>query len=109
MIGDGKGLPMTYIGSKSLYTSSHTFFLNNVLCIPTMKKNLIPISQFCQSNNTSIKFLPNSFLVKDLFTGATLLQGRTKDSVYEWPVSCVKSSPILAGFLKCQDHFVYMA
>ena len=57
-----------------------------------MKKNLISISQFCTSNNVSIEFLPSTFLVKELHTGATLLQGQTKDGVYEWPTS----SPLLA-------------
>lgn len=92
MIGDGSGLPITHTGSTSLKTPQTTFHLNNVLCVPSMKKNLISISQFCISNNVSIEFLPSSFLVKDLHTGTTLLRGSTKDGVYEWPIS----SPLLA-------------
>ncbi|RVW40422.1 Retrovirus-related Pol polyprotein from transposon RE1 [Vitis vinifera] len=83
MIGDGSGLPISHTGSTSLTTPSHSFTLSNVLCVPTMKRNLISIYQFCKSNNTSIEFLPSSFHVKDLHTGAILLQGRTKDGVYE--------------------------
>ena len=86
MIGDGSGLSITHAGSSSLHTTHKTFKLNNVLCVPTMKKNLISISQFCTSNNVSIEFLPTVFLVKDIRTGATLLKGNTKDGVYEWPV-----------------------
>ncbi|KAL6328776.1 hypothetical protein AAG906_003793 [Vitis piasezkii] len=78
------------------YHSSHSFTLSNVLCVPTMKRNLISISQFCKSNNTSIEFLPSSFHVKDLHTGAILLQGRTKDGVYEWPLSTTQSRPLIA-------------
>lgn len=92
MIGDGSGLSITHTGSTSLKTPHTAFTLNNVLCVPSMKKNLISISQFCTSNNVSIEFLPSSLLVKELRTGATLLREQTKDGVYEWPVS----SPLLA-------------
>ncbi|RVW91845.1 Retrovirus-related Pol polyprotein from transposon RE2 [Vitis vinifera] len=92
MIGDGSGLSITHNGSSSLHTTHNTFKLNNVLCVPTMKKNLISISQFCTSNNVSIEFLPTAFLVKDIQTGITFLKGNTKDGIYEWPVS----PPLLA-------------
>ena len=41
MIGDGSGLPITHICSTYLATSKNNFHLNNVLCVPGMKKNLI--------------------------------------------------------------------
>ena len=94
MIGDGSGVPITHTGSTSLTTPSHSFTLSNVLCVPTMKRNLISISQFCKSNNVSVEFLPNSFHVKDIQTGSLLLQGQPKNGVYEWPTSS-SSSPIL--------------
>ena len=98
MIGDGSGLPITHTGSTSLNTPYHSFTLSNVLYVPTMKRNLISISQFCKSNNTSIEFLPSSFHVKDLSTGAILLKGQTKGGVYEWPTttSLSPSSSLLA-------------
>ncbi|RVW87968.1 Retrovirus-related Pol polyprotein from transposon RE1 [Vitis vinifera] len=77
MIDDGSGLPISHTGSTSLTTPSHSFTLSN-------------------SNNTSIEFLPSSFHVKDLHTGAILLQGRTKDGVYEWPLSTTQSRPLIA-------------
>lgn len=92
MIGDGSGLSITHTGSTSLKTPHTTLTLNNVLCVPSMKKNLISISQFCTSNNVLIEFLPSSFLVKELGMGATLLRGQTKDGVYESLIS----SPLLA-------------
>ena len=61
-----------------------------------MKKNLIFIYQFCNTNHVSIEFLPTVFHVKDLSKGAILLTGKTKDGVYEWPISSPKlSSPLL--------------
>ena len=39
-----------------------------------------------------MEFFPSCFQVKDLSTGIRLLQGRTKDDLYEWPLSYPKSS-----------------
>ncbi|KAL6333900.1 hypothetical protein AAG906_039311 [Vitis piasezkii] len=88
------GAPL--IISVSLPSSTTTFTLNDVLYVPSMKKNLIYISQFCISNNVSVEFLPSCFNVKDLRTGTILLTGNTKDGVYEWPAAQPASSPILA-------------
>ena len=95
MISNGFGLPITLTDSTSLSTPSHTFSLQNILCDPNIHKNIISISQFCKLNNTSIKFLSSSFFVKDLYMGEILLQGQTKDGVYEWSVSS-KSSLLVA-------------
>lgn len=95
MVGDGTGLPITHTGSTSLNTPTTSFTLSNVLCVPSMKKNLISISQFCITNNVSIEFLPTSFLVKELRTRVILLTGQTKDEVYEWLVSSSVQSPLL--------------
>ena len=97
MIGNGTGLTISRTGSTSLKTPTHYFSLSNVLYVPTMKKNLISISNLCRTNNASIEFSPTSFFVKDLRTGAILLQGPTKDGVYEWPAATPpQPSPLLA-------------
>jgi len=101
MIGDGKGLTITHLGSNKLYSSTHSFNLNNILCVPDIKRNLISIYQFCVDNNVSIEFLPWCFLVKDLLTGEIRAKGKTNEGVYEWPCvvaphafSSVKLAPI---------------
>ena len=70
MIGDGSGLPITHSGSLHLPTKSSSFLLSDVLCVPTMKQNLISVSKFCLSNQVAIEFSPFSFIVNDLHTGA---------------------------------------
>ena len=96
MIGDGTSLPITHTSSTSLLTPTTTFTLNNVLCVPNMKQNLISISQFFTTNNASVEFLPSSFHVKNFRTGAILLTSNTKDGVYGWLATKVVSSPLLA-------------
>jgi len=96
MIGDGTNLPITHTGSSHLSSPTSSFKLSNVLCVPTMKKNLISVYQFCITNNVSVEFLPSLFFVKDLQTGAILFQGNIKDGVYEWPAFKPQSPPLLA-------------
>ena len=72
MIDDGSTLPITHTGSTTVPTSFHTFTLQNVLCVPSMQKNLISIHQFCTNNHVSIEFSPSTFQVKDLNMGAIL-------------------------------------
>ena len=71
LLGDDSGLS-THTGSSKLPTASKSFYLSNVLCVPSIKQNLISISKFCKTNNTYIEFFPSSFVVKDLKTGGLL-------------------------------------
>jgi hypothetical protein len=87
VIGDNTGLQITHAGHATLPTPSKDFALSNVLCVPFIEKNLLSVSQFCKTNNTSIEFFPAYFLVKDLRTGATFIRGRNKNDVYVWPES----------------------
>ena len=95
MIDNGMGFPITHIGYKISSSPSNSFKLKNVLCVPPMQKNLIYVSKCCHQNNTSIKFSPSSFFVKDLTMGITLLQSQAKDGVYELPIFPSQASPII--------------
>ena len=85
-IADGSSLPMTHTGSASISTSSKSLKLNDILCVPTVSKNLVSVYRLCNANKVSVEFFPAHFQVKDLSSGAKLLQGRTKDELYEWPM-----------------------
>ena len=82
-----KAIPVTHVGSTSLRSPTSTFQLNDVLCEPHIKQNLISVSQFCSQNKASIEFFSDFFLAKDLSTGASLVRGRNKGSIDEWPVT----------------------
>ncbi|KAK0588332.1 hypothetical protein LWI29_038180 [Acer saccharum] len=93
MLGDGKTIPITHIGSTLLHNSGQSFRLKNVPCSPTISHNLVSVSQFCSNNHTSIEFFPDCFLVKDLTTGASLVRGQNKGNLYVWPESVKSRHP----------------
>uniref|UniRef100_A0A1J3IZM7 Retrovirus-related Pol polyprotein from transposon TNT 1-94 n=1 Tax=Noccaea caerulescens TaxID=107243 RepID=A0A1J3IZM7_NOCCA len=86
-IVDGSSLKITHTGSTLLPTSSRPLNLKDVLCVHDVRKNLISVYRMCNNNNVSVQFCPAKFQVKDLSTGARLLQGSTKNELYEWPVN----------------------
>lgn len=87
VIGDGTGLNVTHVGSTHLSTPSKTFALTDLLCVPSIHRNLISVHKFTSSNNCSVEFNPFFFSVKDLSTGVHLLQGKCEDGIYYMPQS----------------------
>ena len=85
-IADGSGLAISHTGSALLPTPSRSFALNQVLYVPNLHKNLVSVYRLCNSNQVSVEFFPAHFQVKDLSTGARLLQGKTRNELYEWPI-----------------------
>lgn len=75
IIGDGLGIPITHTSSTTLTFGKFNFKLNNVLCAPTIKRNLIYVLEFCKNNN--------DFVVKDLNTRALLIKGQSNGSLYK--------------------------
>ena len=96
-VADGTGLQITHTGSGLLPTPSRPLELKEVLYVPDVKKNLISVFRFCNTNRVSVEFFPAHFQVKDLSTGGKLLQGRTKNELYEWPVNSSNISVLVAS------------
>ena len=97
LIGDGSGLPITHTGSSTLPSSTRPLDLHNILCVPNIHKNLISVYRLCNTNQVLVELFPASFQVKDLSTGVPLLQGKTKDDLYEWPVSTSQVAALYAA------------
>lgn len=68
---------MTHIGHTTLNTKHKSLHLNQVLCVPNMKSNLLLVSKLCKTNNC--------FIVKYLNSGQALLQGPIKQDLYQFP------------------------
>ena len=79
VIGDGTGLNITHVGKSTLSTPSHSFSLSNVLCVPSMKQNLISVSQFCKTNNSSIEILSLFLLCEGYNHGGTTRGGTEQE------------------------------
>ena len=82
----------TLVGSALLPTPHRSLTLNDVLYVPNVTKYLISVYKMCNTNGVFFEFFPAHFQVKDLSTGVQLLQGRTKNELYEWPIQ--PSSPM---------------
>lgn len=95
VVGNGSSLPITHTGSMILPSSTRSLMLNDVLCVPHIHRNLISVHRLCNANRVSVEFFPSCFQVKDLATGAQILQGRSKDELYEWPTL---RSPVASYF-----------
>lgn len=63
-----------------------------------INKNVISVNKLCKTNDVMVQICQNTFQMKDLSMGTTLLNGKVSEWVYEWPAN--PSSSIL-------DFFVY--
>ncbi|OMO66088.1 Reverse transcriptase, RNA-dependent DNA polymerase [Corchorus capsularis] len=73
IVGDGKGLSITHNGIVDFRCKNKSFKLEDVLCVPAMKQDLISVSKFCKENNVFIEFYDDYFLVKDVQTRQRLI------------------------------------
>ncbi|CAA7017240.1 unnamed protein product [Microthlaspi erraticum] len=96
-MADGSTIQISHTGFTSLPTPSRSLALNDVLCVPNVHKNLISVYRLYNSNQVSVEFFPAHFQVKDLRTGVRLLQRRTKDELYEWPVNPTNKASFFAS------------
>ncbi|XP_010445858.1 PREDICTED: uncharacterized protein LOC104728598 [Camelina sativa] len=81
MVGNGTGLPISHTGLVSLLSHFKPLKLQNVLCVPEMRRNLIYLNKLCKTNNVMVQLCPYYFQVKDLHTGTTLLKGKANEGV----------------------------
>ncbi|KAK1278000.1 hypothetical protein QJS04_geneDACA023876 [Acorus gramineus] len=58
IVGDGKSLSISSIGSSSISASDSSLHLNNVLVVPGITKNLLSVARLSRDNNCSLEFFP---------------------------------------------------
>lgn len=93
-VGNGTGLRIQHIGSTSLHTSHGPLVLNNVLHVPSIKKNLLSVSQFCKDHDSTFNFNASGFNVQDNRTGTIILQGPLEGGLYRLPNSSHTQTPL---------------
>lgn len=57
LMGDGTPTKISSIGNSILSTPHKLLRLSNVLCVPTIRKNLMFVSQFATDNNVFLNFI----------------------------------------------------
>ncbi|KAH9689176.1 retrovirus-related pol polyprotein from transposon RE1 [Citrus sinensis] len=83
-VGNGMGLPIHNVGSVAIKTlSTEPIYLNHVLHVPAITKNLISVSKLLADNNVFIEFYNHVCFVKDKTSRITLLKGIARGGLYQ--------------------------
>ena len=61
-VGNGASLPISHISTDTLPSLSKPLYLNNVLVVPHIIKNLLSVRKLTTDNFVSIEFDPWGFL-----------------------------------------------
>lgn len=64
-------------------SSLSTCFMDNVLYVSDVKRNLLSISQLLKDNSALKEFHSSFYVRKDLNTHKVLLRGQLKDDLYQ--------------------------
>lgn len=78
LVGDGSSLSISHIGDSIVPSASSFLKLKNILCVPSITKNLISVSKLAQDNNIVVEFYSDFCVVKDKTTGVELLKSTLK-------------------------------
>lgn len=74
IVGNGPQLPISRLGTSNLVFKNDYLKLNDVLCVPTIAKNLFSVPKLARDNNVHVEFHPEFCVVKDQVSGEILLK-----------------------------------
>lgn len=66
-VGNGQTLSIHLVGSTQFYSNinpKHKLILTNILCVPSITRNLLFITKFSSDNNVVFEFLPDKCYIK---------------------------------------------
>jgi hypothetical protein len=81
-VGNGTGLQIQNTGSSTFHTPLSRIVLKNILHCPKISANLLSINCFCIHNHCYFILTDSHYFIKDILTGATLLEGPSEDGLY---------------------------
>ena len=82
MVGNGSTLDITHIGSAAINTGDKSLFLDNILVVPEIKKNLLSVGQLTTENPYTCKFSSDKFVIKDRRTKHVIAVGSRCGGLY---------------------------
>lgn len=65
-MGNGFPTKILSVGDTVISTNSKLLQLTNVLCVPSIRKNLLSVSQFAKDNSVFFEFHPSYCVIKDI-------------------------------------------
>ncbi|KAH9651466.1 Integrase catalytic domain-containing protein [Citrus sinensis] len=93
-VSDGNALLIEHIGLVQLATNTfESLFLNHVLHVPKITKNLLSVSKLLANNNVTLEFVGTSCFIKARSTGIILLEGVAKRGLYKIQSPSFSSHP----------------
>lgn len=99
LMGNGTLAVISSIGTAILPTQYKSLRLSNVLCVPSIQKNLLSVSQLARDNGVYFEFHPTYCVIKDMVTREILLTGSIHDGLYQFSVPVVSTPPTTAPFV----------
>ncbi|KAG8484033.1 hypothetical protein CXB51_023002 [Gossypium anomalum] len=93
LMGNGVSTKISSVGNAIFPTPTRILHLSNVLCVPSIRKNLLSVSQFATDNNVFFEFHPSYCVIKDIQTRKILMRGQVRDGLYHFSASLAGLSP----------------
>jgi Reverse transcriptase (RNA-dependent DNA polymerase)/GAG-pre-integrase domain/gag-polypeptide of LTR copia-type len=81
-VGNGMTLSICNLGSGLLQTATRPLFLNHVLHVPAIRKNLISLSKLILDNDILIEFQFSTCIIKDRLTKIPILHATLTNGLY---------------------------
>ncbi|KAL4376722.1 hypothetical protein GQ457_02G030140 [Hibiscus cannabinus] len=95
-LGDGTSLDINHIGTSIINSDSRLLYLDQVLYVPQIKKNLLSVAKFAKDNVVFFEFHAQHCYVKDSNTKEVLLQGRLDGGLYSFSCCSNEESSTLS-------------
>lgn len=86
-VGNGNSLPIKNTGDGILPTPSSSLLLKNILQVLGIKENVLSVAKFTCDNNCVFLLFPWGYVIKDLRTWKTLMEGPVKGNLYPIPIA----------------------
>jgi hypothetical protein len=87
-------LETTNIVTKGSLPLNSTYYLHDVLCVPTFKVNLMSVSCLIRGLNCSVTFFPYWCILQDLATRRMISLGKQRDRLYYLVAIATKKSMV---------------
>nr|KYP47922.1 hypothetical protein KK1_030409 [Cajanus cajan] len=83
-MANGDSSSIQYIGNSYFYPSKSAkpLFLNQLMHVPSVSKNLLSVSQFARDNKVFFEFHPNTCNIKCQETRDVLMKGYFRNGLY---------------------------